>query len=187
MAKEKEYPASNLEFLTAHYVNEARSLVCVKWWNHEDETQYQEFTAPRIGEPIFDRLLTHIDLEDLMDLTYKFREESKLAFESVAVDIAKKEGLIWDINDADATHMMKAFAELMFNRDHNQDPDIKEKIFIFKLQLFEFPEVKKSKNKSLKSKIRKATNIIDVVRLSCDLYDDIYSTSPAASSTDTSD
>ena len=34
MAKEKEYPASNLEFLTAHYVNEARSLVCVKWWNH---------------------------------------------------------------------------------------------------------------------------------------------------------
>ena len=111
MAKEKEYPASNLEFLTAHYVNEARSLVCVKWWNHEDETQYQEFTAPRIGEPIFDRLLTHIDLEDLMDLTYKFREESKLAFESVAVDIAKKEGLIWDINDADATHMMKAFAE----------------------------------------------------------------------------
>ena len=51
--------------------------------------------------------------------------------EQEVIQIAEKEGLIWDIEKADTDMLYRGFASVIFGKDHNKDPDHKEKLFIF--------------------------------------------------------
>lgn len=175
-----------LTFITAHYTNPERSNVAVIY-AHEDGSLKIDYCAPKIGEPVFDAALEHFDLEDLPDMTYKYYQDQRRAYEQEVIQIAEKEGLIWDIEKADTDMLYRGFASVIFGKDHNKDPDHKEKLFIFKLQLFELPQFRTSKNKQLKTKMRKAQNVIELVSLAAEMWNEIYSTTPDSSETESAD
>ena len=175
-----------LTFITAHYTNPERSNVAVIY-AHEDGRLKIDYCAPKIGEHVFDAALEHFDLEDLPDMTYKYYQGQRRAYEQEVIQIAEKEGLIWDIEKADTDMLYRGFASVIFGKDHNKDPDHKEKLFIFKLQLFELPQFRTSKNKQLKTKMRKAQNVIELVGLAAEMWNEIYSTTPDSSETESAD
>ena len=139
-----------LTFVTAYYTNELRKAVGIIWM-HEDGSLKIDYCAPKIGEPAFDEALQYFDLEDLPDMSYKYYQDQRNNYEKEVIAIAEKEGLIWDIEKADTDMLYKGFAKVIFGKDHSKDPDHKEKLFIFKLQLFELPQFRTCKNKQLKS------------------------------------
>jgi hypothetical protein len=58
------------------------------------------------------------------------------------------------------------------------DPDKdKEKLFMFKLTLFEIEDIKNSKNRELKSQLRKAKNLIDAAEIAIKIVKDTSDTS----------
>ena len=74
---------------------------------------------------------------------------------------------MYDIN-TDKTAALKMMAELLFT----QLPEIqlKEHLFIYKLNLFENEVIKNSKDRTGKAAIRKATNIVEATMAACALY-----------------
>ena len=47
--------------------------------------------------------------------------------------------------------------------DFNEEED-KERLFLFKLELFELDSIKKSKSRNLKSKLRKSKNLLEAIK-----------------------
>jgi hypothetical protein len=58
-------------------------------------------------------------------------------------------------------HRQKREAEIKRQEERNEAKRL-EDLFNYKLQTFEIPEIKNSKNRKLKSKIRKAKNVIEL-------------------------
>ena len=91
------------------------------------------------------------------------------------IEGARKEGLVWDVRDADAMELYKGFAKAIFDNDWENDKLAKEKLFCFKLQVFELNTFKKSKNKELKSQLRKCQNMIEAVTIACQIHQEYSS------------
>lgn len=160
------------EFLTAHFSDNGRTTVEV-YWTREDEdgtpdtvVEYVEAAINSEGKPAdaspqWKALLEHIDIDTLHDNTAKQMAEQEHRFDEMVIEIARKKGLIYDI-DVLNSNSYKAIADLIFapfDADEN-----KESLFMFKLQLFELEDIKKSKNRPAKAKLRKSKSIVEALR-----------------------
>jgi len=165
------------DFLTAHFTNNERTVVEV-YWIREDEdgkpetiVEYVEASIDKDGRPneadqSWNNLLNHIDIDTLHDNTAKHMADQELEFERMVMDIARKKGLFDDIdivNDNVHKHLVKfIFAPF--------DPvEQKEQLFMIKLELFELPEIKASKSREAKTKLRKAENIMAAVQAAIEI------------------
>ena len=112
-------------------------------------------------------MLTHIGIDQLHENTYKYIREQNDLFEHQVIEIAKKRGLVYDIS-TDSTAAFKVAAEIIFKQfDEKQ---LKEYLFVYKLNLFESEFIKNSKNREMKASIRKATTIVEATMAACELY-----------------
>ena len=113
-------------------------------------------------------------IDRLHERTFEYLRESQSEFSNLVIQIAKERGLVYDIDNID-TDIFKAFAVVMFTKF---DPDKdKEKLFMFKLTLFEIEDIKNSKNRELKSQLRKAKNLIDAAEIAIKIVKDTSDTS----------
>lgn len=113
-------------------------------------------------------------IDRLHERTFEYLRESQSEFSNLVIQIAKERGLVYDIDNID-TDIFKAFAVVMFTKF---DPDKdKEKLFMFKLTLFEIEDIKNSKNRELKSQLRKAKNLIDTAEIAIKIVKDTSDTS----------
>lgn len=158
------------EFLTAHFVNNERTMVEVYWAN-EDKT-ITDYVSAVEGDKKWAYLLEHIDIDQLHENTYKHIRSQNEAFEEKVMSIAKERGMLIDIDVAN-TDQMKALLGIIFEEPVFENPSDeekhKEKLFALKLALFEFDSIRKSKNKDLKTQLRKAENAIDVMHIGLQL------------------
>ena len=149
------------EFLTAHFSNNERTIVESYWTTPDGKETRVEYIEAKEGDPNWENLLTHIDIDDLHEATYKQIRAQNEAFEDDVIKIAKERGMIYDFDEQN-TDVYKAFVQVMFG---NFDPERdKEKLFLYKLQLFEADQVKKSKSTSKKKKLRQAKTMIDATK-----------------------
>lgn len=157
----------NLLKHSAHFSNNERTTVAVYWCDDKGEDIQVEYTEAKEGDAAWEELLTHITIDQLHENTYKhIREQSEL-FENLAISIAKKNGLVYDIN-TDKGSALKVVAETLF-RQYNED-ELKEYLFTYKLNLFENEVIKNSKDRTGKAAIRKATSIVEATVAACELY-----------------
>jgi hypothetical protein len=153
------------EFLTAHFSNNERTIV-TSYWGNADETIEIVINAEE-GDPNWQKLLEYIDIDTLHELTYKHIRDQVEAYENQVIRVAKERGMIYDINDIDSA-LHEILAEYIFKKfDSKRD---KEKLFMFKLKLFELDFVKDSEDKEAKTKLRKAHNLIEALSVAIDLY-----------------
>ena len=98
------------------------------------------------------RLLEIQDMDDLLELTYQTRKEERAAFEKTVMQIAKNEGLIDVILKDQDSEFFKFMVDFLTN-ENNKNID---KLFNFKIFLFEQEIVKNCKKEKQKTAIRKA-------------------------------
>ena len=147
------------EFVRAHFSNNERTTVESFW--SDGNVERVEYIEAKEGDPNWENLLTHIDIDDLHQATYKHIKEQNEIFEDSIVKIAKERGMIYDFDEQN-TDVYKAFVQVMFgNFDPKKD---KEKLFLYKLQLFEAEAVKSSKSSAKKKKLRQAKTMIDATK-----------------------
>ena len=152
------------EFVRAHFSNNDRTTVESFWT--DGDVERVEYIEAKEGDPNWENLLTHIDIDDLHEATYKHIREQNEVFEDSIIKIGKERGLLYDINEID-TDVYKVLAQCLFGPfDEEKD---KEKLFLYKLQLFELDAIKKTKSKIKKKNLRQAKSIIEATKIAIDL------------------
>ena len=147
-------------FVTAHFCNDKRTLVETHWEkNGERVSQYIEADE---NSKAWKTLLTHMDIDDLHESTYKHIKAQNDAFEDTVIHIAKQRGMIYDFDEQN-TDVYKAFVQVLFS-DFDPERD-KEKLFLYKLQLFEVEHVKNSKSTKKKKELRQAKSILEATKI----------------------
>lgn len=157
----KEY--DDFKFVTAYFINNERSIAQVEWLDKSDVFQIEVVEAKE-GDAAWNRLLSHMSEDELHETTYKYIREQNTIFEKDVIEIAKKRGLIYDV-DSINSRFYKVFVDNILFGD---DSDI-ERLFMYKLALFESDPIKNSDKKELKAKLRKTTTICDATRVAMDI------------------
>lgn len=154
------------EFVEAYFFNNERTLVESVWTDGKhNRTQHIE---AKEGNKDWEDLLTRIDIDALHEATYNFIKRENEAFEDTVIKIAKDRGMIYDFDEQN-TDVYKAFVQVLFS-DFDPERD-KEKLFLYKLQLFEADQVKKSKSTSKKKQLRQAKTMIEATKVALSMVE----------------
>ena len=158
------------DFLTAHFCNNERTTVESYWVTPDGLQTRVEYIEAKEGDPNWENLLTHIDIDALHEATYKQIRAQNEAFKEDVIKIAKERGLIHDLTNLNEVDTMNLIVQFIFG-EFNAEKD-KEKLFMFKLKLFEVPKIKASKNREVKAKMRKAENLLDAIKAAIEILEE---------------
>jgi len=148
-------------FITAYFVDNERTQITILSTDEETGKKVIETTIEYDMEhPWCQALFKIIDLDGLHETTYLKLQNERKNFEELALQLAKKEGLIVETNKADSK-----FFNMMIDSIFNYKEDDKESMFALKIALFELDFIKDSKDKEKKAAIRKAQTPIDVLQV----------------------
>ena len=154
------------EFIRAHFSNNERTTVESFWT--DGKVERVEYIEAKEGDPNWENLLTHIDIDTLHEATYQHIKEQNAVFEDSVIKLAKERGLLYDIDEL-STDTYKVLSHILFKEfDEEQD---KEKLFLYKLQLFEVPAIKKSKSSAKKKKLRQAKNMLEATKIAISIVE----------------
>ena len=158
------------DFLTAHFCNNERTTVESYWVTPDGLETRVEYIEAKEGDPNWENLLTHIDIDALHEATYKQIRAQNEAFKEDVIKIAKERGLIHDLTNLNEVDTMNLIVQFIFGEfDAEKD---KEKLFMFKLKLFEIAKIKASKNIAVKAKRRKAENLIESIKAAIEILEE---------------
>mgnify|MGYP001395195382 CR=1 FL=1 len=155
------------EFLSAHFSNNERTTVESYWITPDGKETRVEYIEAKDGDPNWENLLTHTNIDKLHEDTYKHIKNTQKAFENQAIQIAKDQGILQDFQDKNVIN--NAIVKILFEQDN--DSDSKNTLFVFKLKLFELDFVKNCKSRKMKSELRKAENIRQATKIAIDIFE----------------
>jgi len=157
------------EFLSAHFCNNERTIVKA-WWRSRDKMEAVfEHIEAKDGDPNWENLLTHIDIDTLHEATYQQIKAQNEVFKDDIKRIAKKSQLVTDLTDLANVDTMKLIVEFLFGS--YKDETDKEKLFNFKLKLLEIASIQSSNKKTLKAKLRRSKNMLDAIKAAVKIID----------------
>lgn len=160
------------DFLTAHFVNNERTIAAVFWVTPDGKETREEYIEAN-DDDTWKNLLKHVTIDELHENTYKHIREQNDIFEEQVIAIAKKRGMIYDVDEVN-TEIYKVIGSAIFAPfDPEKD---KEKLFMFKLQLFEIESIKNSKDKELKALLRKSKNVIEATKIAIQIVEETSGT-----------
>ena len=154
------------EFVRAYFSNNERTTVESFWT--DGDVERVEYIEAKEGDPNWKNLLTHIDIDALHEATYQHIKEQNAVFEESVIKLAKERGLLYDIDEL-STDTYKLLSNMLFKK-FNKEED-KEKLFLYKLSLFEVPEIKESKSSVKKKKLRQAKNILEATKIAISIVE----------------
>ena len=156
------------EFLTAHFCNNERTMVESYWVTPDGKETRVEYVEANPEDTAWKKLLTHIDIDSLHEATYKHIREQNEAFEDNVINLAKSRGMIYNVDEMSGD-VHKVIAQTLFAPfDETQD---KEKLFLYKLQLFEVEEIKKCTDSQKKRELRQAKTILESTKIAINIVD----------------
>ena len=109
----------------------------------------------------FKALMKVTDIEKIHESTFRYNEEQRIEFEKVALEIAKREGLV-QTDDTSPSRIL----DFIFNPEEATE----DEMFALKIALFEIDKIKDSKNLDGKKALRKCKTRIDLLKSALNLY-----------------
>ena len=110
------------EFVRAYFSNNERTTVESFWT--DGKVERVEYIEAKDGDPNWENLLTHINIDDLHEATYKHIREQNDVFEDSVLKIAKERGMIHDLNEMRNQNIHKLIKDRLY-LDHMTDvPDL---------------------------------------------------------------
>jgi len=156
------------EFLTAHFSNNERTIVESYWVTPDGKETRVEYIEANPEDTAWKKLLTHIDIDALHENTYKHIRNQNEAFEDTVIELAKSRGMLYDV-DGMSSDIHKIVAQVLFS-PFNETED-KEKLFLYKLQLFEVDAIKNCKDSDKKRELRQAKTILEATKIAINIVD----------------
>jgi len=157
------------KFLNAYFINEERTVVESLWEEESTGHVREQVIVAEEDNASWKYLLKYTDIDTLHEMTYKRIKTLDEAYEDQVIEIAKKRGMVYDIDSVNSV-VYEAIVKAIFKPfDPTED---KEKLFMFKLQLFEQESIKNSKNKTLKSKLRKSKTVIEAIKAAIEIVEE---------------
>lgn len=156
------------EFQLAYFDNNERTSVTSTWLSPEGTLRVEHCTAEK-GDEVWEEILKHTTLDELHEkTTLHIREQNDIYREAVSV-IAREDGLIYDADDiANSSLHYDALLELLFGKN-KKGKEEQERLFAFKLKLFEMTFIKNHSNKEMKAELRKAKTLAEAVKVACEM------------------
>lgn len=124
----------------------------------ENNAQYRKFIV---------EMEEHGGIDALHERTFAYLRETQDAFEKQVIAIGKEKGMLYDA-DVLNTDVYKLFCNTMFDKNADVKEE-KERLFMFKLALFEQDIIRESDNRQLKADLRKCTNLLDALKISVEI------------------
>jgi hypothetical protein len=152
----------NYKFIDAYFTNNEKTVITSLWEDKDGETIEAAIPAED-DNPLWKELLNvpDVTIDSLHERTYKYIREQRAIFEEQIITIGKREGLVYDVDNIN-TDIYKAIAHCVFD-DFNEEDD-KEKLFMYKISLFETDLIKNCKDKKLKTALRRTKNIVEATK-----------------------
>ena len=160
-----------MRFIDAYFTDNEKKVVNVLWENDKKEV-IEETVIAETNDPAWENLLNQpeVTIDKLHERTVNRNREQRAIFEQQVVDIAKRDGLIYD-GDHINTDVYKMFVRTIFNTEL-EEKEVKEQLFMFKLALFELDKIKDSDDREKKAALRKAETLPAALKIACDLFED---------------
>ena len=160
------------KFIKAMFANNEKNIVESYWQNENDEVRV-EFCPAEDGDEVYEEVKKYIDIETLHDETYEAIKAQDRVYREAILSIAKEDGLVWDIRDLETDTKIEDLLRISVKAIFDNESSVvqeKERLFLYKLQLFELDKVKESNNTNLKKKLRQAKTMIDATKIVCEFY-----------------
>ena len=153
------------KLIKAKYYNSERTQIMVDYLNENDDPINVVVPADP-DNSLFKKLMTFTTLDDIHENTWSYIKEQQIGLENAIMNIAKRNGQIYDVGSANP----KLYKEVARIISTPFDPEAdKELLFVMKLEIFDLDEVKKCKDRTLKSALRKAETPVDAILATCNI------------------
>ena len=147
-------------FVDAYFIDNERQNIEILATN-EDKTKVFPTIIPfDENNDMFKSLTSIMTLDELHENTYNKKKEERKLFIDQVKRIAQKEGLIKQIVE----HVDSDFFKLMFDFLLSDKQEHIDRLFNFKIYIFEQDIVKNSKNESVKTAIRKSKTPLEAMK-----------------------
>jgi len=154
-----------LKFVTAKFINNDRTTV-ESLWEDEEGRLIPSYNEAIDGDPSWEEIKENISIDTIHENTFNYIRSTQEEYKKQVLKFAKEDGLIYDIKDTDSS-IFKLIIDKLFQAF---DPEVnKEDLFLIKLQLFEHDIIKKCQNKQKKMELRKATTIMQAIRIALEI------------------
>ena len=154
-------------FITAQFIDNERKIIEVLL-KSDDGTKVNPYILEYdVDNSICQELLKLCSLDQLHENTYIKKAEERKAYISQVKRIAEKEGLIDQIIE----EVNPKFISLMMDFLLSDKKEHIDRLFNFKIHLFEQNIVKNCKDQSLKSSIRKAKTPLEALKIYIQLWE----------------
>ena len=155
-------------YITAHFIDNDRKNIEVLLKSDDETSVYPYILEYNPDDPICQELLKLCPLDQLHENTWLKKKEERKDFVNQVKRIAQKEGLIEQIIDEVNPKFIKLMMDfLLSNKKEHID-----RLFNFKIYLFEQDIVKNCKDQSKKTAIRKSKTPLEALKIFIDLWED---------------
>ena len=166
----------------AYFINNERTAVTILWEDNDNPgTISVEYAQAAENDGIWMDLIENhgIDIDWLHERTYKYIKETQIEFENFAIETAKQRGLVYD-SDVDS-NLYTNFADFLFEKKNEEDEEASEiydeKLFLYKLALFEHELVQLSEKTELKKQLRQSRSILEATKIVMEILENNENTS----------
>ena len=146
-------------YITASFIDNERKTIEVILKDDKETKVYPYILEYDIDNPICQELLKIITLDELHENTWQKKKDERRDFESMVKKVAVKEGLLKRIIENVDSDFFKLLMDF-FLSDKQEHID---RLFNFKIFLFEQDTVKNSKNEEVKTAIRKSKTPLEAL------------------------
>ena len=154
-------------YITAHFIDNERKNIEVLLKSDDGTAVNPYILEYDVDNSICQELLKLCSLDQLHENTYTKKQEERKAFVNQIKRIAQKEGLIDQIIE----EVNPKFIELMMDFLLSNKKEHIDRLFNFKIYLFEQDIVKNCKDQSLKSAIRKSKTPLEALKIYIELWE----------------
>ena len=145
--------------ISAYFIdNERKNIECLL--KSDVDKVYTQIIPFDVKNDMYKMLMEIVSLDDIHEVTYEKKKEERKIFEKKVKEIAQKEGLIKQIIE----NVDPDFFKLLFDFLLSDKQEHIDRLFNFKIYIFEQDIVKNSKNESVKTAIRKAKTPLEAMK-----------------------
>ena len=155
-------------FITAHFIDNERKNIEILLKSDDGTAVNPHILEYDVNDPNCQELLKFCSLDQLHENTYTKKQEERKVFVNQVKRIAQKEGLIKHIIE----EVNPKFIELMMEFLLSNKKEHIDRLFNFKIYLFEQDIVKNCKDSSKKTDIRKAKSPLEALKIFIQLWED---------------
>lgn len=144
--------------ISAYFIdNERKNIECLL--KSDVDKVYTQIIPFDEKNDMYKMLMDIVTLDDIHEVTYEKKKEERKIFEQKVKEIAQKEGLIKQIIE----NVDPDFFKLLFDFLLSDKQEHIDRLFNFKIFIFEQDIVKNSKNETAKTAIRKSKTPLEAL------------------------